>query len=232
MEEQNNTPLWMQALPKGGEADQFVGAAIVYTEDQLISYGHACGIAAELALLQSMKNLAQAIWQSHYRDDSPDFQLLDDCHGVLSQIDNMVTGLVRAPSPDVGRDNPESIRHDRKFDAELDYWVNCVSTKNRRAIKAYGSLISYLDRRQGAAVERARLDGYNKGVSDMWARVESVEKELADFISKAQLMEPVAWAKRSIITQQINGVSLTEDTELKSQTLEPLYLAAHVMKAK
>jgi len=38
--------------------------------------------------------------------------------------------------------------------------------------------------------------------------------------------QPVAWAKRSIITKKINGVSLTRDTELKSQTLEPLYAAA------
>ena len=185
-DEQIDTPTWMQALPKGEEAMHFVGAAIVYTEDQMISYGHACGIAAELTLLQSMKNLAQAIWRSHYRADSPDFQLLDDCHGVLSQIDNMVTGLVRAPSPDAGWDNPESIRHDRKFDAELDYWVNCVSAKNGRTIKAYGSLISYLDRRQAAAVEQARLDGYNKGVSDMLARIESAEQDLAAAAPQAQ----------------------------------------------
>jgi hypothetical protein len=42
------------------------------------------------------RQLAMGLWRTHYRATSPEFELLDDTYGVLSQIDNMLTGLVLA----------------------------------------------------------------------------------------------------------------------------------------
>jgi len=39
--------------------------------------------------------LAMYIWSNHYRDESPDFELCDSTAGVISQIDNMITGLLK-----------------------------------------------------------------------------------------------------------------------------------------
>lgn len=50
------------------------------------------------ALHASLGRLAMALWRAHYQNDSPDFQLLPDATGILSQIDNMVSGLVRPAS--------------------------------------------------------------------------------------------------------------------------------------
>ena len=43
------------------------------------------------------KRLATSLWQRHYREDVPQWEPLDDLPGLLSQIDNMVSGLTRAP---------------------------------------------------------------------------------------------------------------------------------------
>ncbi len=44
------------------------------------------------------KRLAEAIYQKHYKQDSPEWKPLDDTLGVLTQIDNMTSGLVKKPS--------------------------------------------------------------------------------------------------------------------------------------
>lgn len=47
------------------------------------------------SLRTSLADLAMALWRTHYRNDSPNFELLPDAAGILSQIDNMVSGLVK-----------------------------------------------------------------------------------------------------------------------------------------
>jgi len=39
--------------------------------------------------------LAVAIWEKHWKDQSPDWQPLPDLMGVLTQIDNMTSGMIR-----------------------------------------------------------------------------------------------------------------------------------------
>jgi hypothetical protein len=46
-------------------------------------------------LLKSTQDLAVHMWQKHYKAESPVFEVLNDLAGVISQIDNMTTGLVR-----------------------------------------------------------------------------------------------------------------------------------------
>ncbi len=43
--------------------------------------------------------LAVAIWEQHYKDVAPQWKPLDDLMGVLTQIDNMTSGLVSPPAP-------------------------------------------------------------------------------------------------------------------------------------
>lgn len=44
--------------------------------------------------------LAVAIWEQHYKDVAPQWKPLDDLMGVLTQIDNMTTGLTRLAQPE------------------------------------------------------------------------------------------------------------------------------------
>ena len=44
--------------------------------------------------------LATAIWEQHYKNTAPQWQVFDDLMGVLTQIDNMATGLVSPPQPE------------------------------------------------------------------------------------------------------------------------------------
>lgn len=52
--------------------------------------------AETASLTESMRNLALAIWRDNYKADSPNFEVLPDAPGILSQIDNMVCGMSRA----------------------------------------------------------------------------------------------------------------------------------------
>lgn len=52
-------------------------------------------VAAELNYAQE---LAASTWRKHYQTDAPEWKVLPDMYGVLSQIDNMLTGLSRAPA--------------------------------------------------------------------------------------------------------------------------------------
>ncbi len=49
-------------------------------------------------LLKSTQDLAMSMWQKHYKQESPNFEALNDLPGVISQIDNMVCGLTRNSS--------------------------------------------------------------------------------------------------------------------------------------
>lgn len=42
------------------------------------------------------QRLATSLWERHYKTDAPDWEPLPDLMGVLTQIDNMLTGLQRA----------------------------------------------------------------------------------------------------------------------------------------
>ena len=44
--------------------------------------------------------LATHIWQKHYMKDAPKWKPLDDLMGVLTQIDNMTSGLTRLSQPE------------------------------------------------------------------------------------------------------------------------------------
>ena len=39
------------------------------------------------------KNLAIYLWETHYKTDVPEWEPCEDLMGVLTQIDNMITGL-------------------------------------------------------------------------------------------------------------------------------------------
>ena len=43
------------------------------------------------------RSLADCIYKKFYKEEAPEFVLADDLRGLISQIDNMVAGLVREP---------------------------------------------------------------------------------------------------------------------------------------
>jgi hypothetical protein len=42
--------------------------------------------------------LAESMWRKHYQKEAPNWRPFDDIVGVLTQIDNMVTGLMKKPA--------------------------------------------------------------------------------------------------------------------------------------
>lgn len=63
-------------------------------------------VTEDALALREATQIANYVWQNHYRKDAPNWQPLPDLRGVISQISNMVTGLTRAadalePSGDV-----------------------------------------------------------------------------------------------------------------------------------
>lgn len=62
-------------------------------EEMMDNYGK---MAEELKIAKDYaKTLATYLWSMHYKDDAPDWEPFDDLFGILSQIDNMLTGLKR-----------------------------------------------------------------------------------------------------------------------------------------
>lgn len=53
------------------------------------------------------KQLATSLWQRHYREDAPQWEPCGDLMGLLSQIDNMVSGLTRAAQQPAAVETPE-----------------------------------------------------------------------------------------------------------------------------
>jgi hypothetical protein len=41
------------------------------------------------------ESLAMSLWEKYYKEESPNFELCDSVAGVISQIDNMTTGLTK-----------------------------------------------------------------------------------------------------------------------------------------
>ena len=66
------------------EATELLRTLLTQPAPQPDAYGYA-------------SRLAVAIWEQHYKDVAPQWKPLDDLMGVLTQIDNMTTGLMRKP---------------------------------------------------------------------------------------------------------------------------------------
>jgi hypothetical protein len=74
---------------------------ITYQLDRLVGHPATQPVAeaaaqADDSALRTAQELALAIWRDAYSKDVPRFEVLETMHGVLSQIDNMVSGMVRA----------------------------------------------------------------------------------------------------------------------------------------
>jgi hypothetical protein len=50
------------------------------------------------------KRLATWLWAEFYKSSCPEFELLDDMLGVLSQIDNMLSGIEERTRQQIGRE--------------------------------------------------------------------------------------------------------------------------------
>ena len=54
--------------------------------------------------------LATSIWKQHYQKTAPQWQVLDNLMGVLTQIDNMAAGLISTPLPEQPEQEPVAWR--------------------------------------------------------------------------------------------------------------------------
>jgi len=76
------------------------------------------------------KRLAEAIWKAHYKVTAPNWMPLNTVLGVLTQIDNMTSGLTTPPAAPVQEPvEPEPFGY-FQYDIRLDAWVqNRINNK-------------------------------------------------------------------------------------------------------
>ncbi len=87
------------------------------------------------------RELATALWEKYYKDEAPQWKVLPDTYGALSQIDNMTTGLCRA-APVSGQGASESIATN-EFLGKLLAWIN-VRHDRIRDEAAYNAIIDHI----------------------------------------------------------------------------------------
>ena len=87
--------------------------------------------------------LAVAIWEQHYKDVAPQWKPLDDLMGVLTQIDNMTSGLTRLAQPEqepvawrnaairVGEEL-SSVGPDGYYDMTAEQWLDWAMAQDPR----------------------------------------------------------------------------------------------------
>jgi hypothetical protein len=102
------TNLYAQPMQQGGgEGCQWAHEVVVRGQSAATSSGTGCAATGGRCVPGSAppsapvgvdyaKRLATALWQQHYREDAPQWEPFDDLMGLLSQIDNMISGLTRA----------------------------------------------------------------------------------------------------------------------------------------
>lgn len=92
------------------------------------------------------RSLAMHLWREHYIKSAPQFELLDDAYGVLSQIDNMIMGLMLKPTgsaphaggqhfPERSKDDTAAIAQEAAIRLELE---------NQRAKQNFESRVEQL----------------------------------------------------------------------------------------
>jgi len=59
--------------------------------------------------------LATHVWEKHFKEDSPEFKLLPDVLGVLTQLDNMIAGMTRENVKPAQEYLPRRHTHGRRF---------------------------------------------------------------------------------------------------------------------
>jgi hypothetical protein len=87
-----------ESLRRGRATDRLVGAWEGFQFG--VQYARASSPNAAVAegALGYAQRLATGLWEKHWRDSAPQWKVLDDTLGVLTQIDNMVCDLQRAPA--------------------------------------------------------------------------------------------------------------------------------------
>ena len=110
--------------------------------------------------------LATLLWESHYKDTAPGWKLLDTVSGVISQIDNMIAGIIA--ERDELRKEVERLR--RNTERFPDLMARIIEAKDEplnpridRLITAMSKLSGYMHQYQWEADERQMF-------GDKWVR--------------------------------------------------------------
>jgi len=158
------------------------------------------------------KRLADALYQKHYTQDSPEWKPLDTTLGVLTQIDNMASGLVKKPSEqkpvvwmyqDKSTNEVRFQKHMRDFvDHGQTYETPLYANEWAIPLKD-GTNIKYNPTENNSDYERGFIDGMQKQMQS------SVDKAV-NSIAKPE-PEPVAWQSRMRPDWEENGWTQWKD---------------------
>lgn len=75
------------------------------------------------------KRLAEAIWKKHYKVTAPQWEPVDHLIGVLTQIDNMTSGLITPPN--VATPLAAPAPKERKRQSARSAWVGLMDEEKR-----------------------------------------------------------------------------------------------------
>ncbi len=154
------------------------------------------------------KRLAEAIYQTHYKQDSTEWKPLDTTLGVLTQIDNMISGLVKKPSEqkpvvwmyqDKSTNEVRFQKHMRDFvDHGQTYETPLYANEWAIPLKD-GTNIKYNPTETNSDYERGFIDGMQKQMQS------SVDKAVNRMVQPEPSVEPVAWQSRMRPDWEENG---------------------------
>lgn len=124
--------------------------------------------------------LAKHLWKKHYMKDAPQWKPFDDLIGVLTQIDNMTTGLTR-----LARQEP--VAHSIVAGALFDF-MGWLTTRRERLV------LSSVDNASPAA-DAIKDFAEMRGLSISDAEVQRWQEHLA---APQPEQEPVAWRNAAL----------------------------------
>jgi hypothetical protein len=123
---ENESPEGWWETSKGADFGALILSGAIKIEQQLQQENAALKAELEAAKLEA-DTLAMSLWRNDWQAESPEFELCDTPSGVISQIDNMVSGLVK--KSDLNKIKADAIREAIKVCDKYEQVVACsIST--------------------------------------------------------------------------------------------------------
>jgi hypothetical protein len=179
-------------LDAGGKAEWALRSILVTAQPARAASANETGAEGALGYAQ---RLATGLWEKHYRDSAPQWKVLDDTLGVLTQIDNMVCDLSRSPAMAA-----EAVAWQYRpiINGKLCPWIECTKE----------------------AAKRLRADDYRETheVRDLYAAPQPAQAD-----ARVGLMDAVVAAAKTVVREELDSVSVhpcdEHDDEVRARQL-------------
>jgi len=138
--------------------------------------------------LLSAQYLATLLWEKHYKNESPNWKPLDTIEGLLSQINNMTSGMARITPPDSLAVAQALEEWESTFDcnapqeayAEMEQAVLAhINKATAQALEAVKKIGRDLQLEPIPDWSQQFVDGYREGISEYGHRINAFVPTIA-----------------------------------------------------